>query len=248
MKNDLRMLDEIFDGFPSEEELMTIIMHTSSTAWENALVEKDIETWLQNFKGEILDSKKERLLALWLLSHFTFYNQAEVTHLCKVLYRDLIHLIVGKNTTEDYNVLIEDFFCKSNIISPEKTSGSGGFIAYFFRHENHLPMTLFNFSIDNIADNIENLLVIDDVTLTAGIDGQIYSFFKDAKTKYPNKNIYLLSLISSEESITTLKKDFNIEVVSAIMLDDRDKCFNIKSDIFCSYPAEVPYSLHKRLK
>ncbi len=229
-------IDEIFEGFPSEEELMNIIMHTSSTAWENTLVEKDIENWLQNFQGDVLDSKRERLLALWLLSHFTYYNQEEVTHLCKVIYRDLIHLIANKNVGMDYKAVVEDFFSKSNIISPEETSGSGGFIAYFFRHENHLPMTLFNFSLDNIADSTENLLIIDDVTLTAGIGGQIYAFFEKAKKTYPTKNLYLLSLVSSAESLKTLNNDFGVEIVSAIKLDERDKCFNTKSDIFCSYP------------
>lgn len=229
-------LDEIFADFPSEEDLMNIIMHTSSTAWENTLVEKDIGTWLQNFKGEVLEVKRERLLALWLLSHFTFYSQDEVTHLCKVVYRDLLHLIISKHGGEDYKLVIENFFGKSNIISPEMTSGSGGFIAYFFRHENHLPMTLFNFSIDNVLDSIENFLIIDDVTLTAGDDGQLYAFFKKAKAKYPTKKFYLLSLVSSEEAILKLKTDFSIEVVSAIILDERDKCFNAKSDIFYSYP------------
>jgi hypothetical protein len=87
-------IENLFESFPSEEELLNIIRHTSATVWDNELVEKDIESWLTNFKGEVFDLKYERLLALWLLCHFTYYNKEEVKHLCRVLYRDLIHLIV----------------------------------------------------------------------------------------------------------------------------------------------------------
>src|SRR5882724_2807500 len=119
-------IEELFEGFPSEEELLNIIMHTSTTVWESELVEKDIENWLSNFKGEVYDIKYERLLALWLLSHFTYYNQHEVRHLCRVLYSDLLHLIVNGLDTSKTSVedAIKIFFSKSNIISPEKTSGS----------------------------------------------------------------------------------------------------------------------------
>lgn len=169
-----------FKSFPSEDDLMNIIMHTSTTVWERELPKPDIEKWLGNFKGESFELEQERLMALWLLSHFTFYNQTEVTHLCKVVYRDLIHLIVNNDggPRVDSSQLVNEFFIKTNIVPSEEVSGSGGFIAYFFRHINKLPMTLFNFSIDNVSDKVENIIVIDDVTLTEGEDSQIYSFLK----------------------------------------------------------------------
>lgn len=230
-------IDKLFDDFPSEEELVDIIRHTSTTVWESELVGKDIESWLSNFKGETCDIKYERLLALWLLSHFTYYNKHEVPHLCKVIYRDLIHKIVDgidtlKTKPED---VVKDFFSKSNVISSEETSGSGGFIAYFFRHENKLPMTLFNFSLENISNETENIIVIDDVTLSQGTAGQMYKFWTKAKVKYPKKNFYLLTLMASEASFKYLKSNFNIEIITAIRLDNRDKCFHDESDVFSSF-------------
>lgn len=238
-------IDNEFDGFPSEEELLNIIMHTSTTVWESELVEKDIENWLSNFKGEVYDIKYERRLALWLLSHFTFYNQHEVKHLCRVIYRDLLHLIVNGLDTNIMTIddAIRHFFSKSNIISPEKTSGSGGFIAYYFRHENKLPMTLFNYSIDNINDTIENIILIDDVTMTKGELGQMHRFLNVAKSKYPRKKFYLLTLVSSEASLNHLIKMFNIEIVTAIKLDDRDKAFHKESDIFSSFKNLIDIAL-----
>jgi hypothetical protein len=226
-----------FKDFPSEKDLMDIIMHTSSTVWGAELVNKDIENWLSNFKGEVFEIKYERLIALWLLGHFTFYNHTEVTHLCKVLYNDLIHLIVNKNTDPAMQPadLIESFFKKSTIVTSEKISGSGGFIAYFFRHVNELPMTLFNFSIDNISDEKENIIIIDDVTLTADENSQMYKFLKKNFDKYKHKSFYLLTLVSSVTSVSYLQNSFKIEVISAIKLDSRDKCFSSESDIFSTH-------------
>lgn len=237
------IIEKLFKDFPSEEELLNIIMHTSTIGWDGELVERDIETWLSNFKGKVCKIKYERLLALWLLSHFTYYNESEVKHLCRVLYKDLLHFIL-KETTKPL-ASIEDtfklFFSKSNIISAEETGGSGGFIAYIFRQENHLPIKqLFNFSLENISDKIENVIVIDDVTLTSGKDGQMYKFWEKAKSKYPKKNFYLLTLIATESSYEFLTKTFDLKIVTTVRLDNRDKCFANESDVFSSFPQLIP--------
>lgn len=231
-------LDNLFENFPTEEELFNIIMHTSTTVWNSELAGKDIVNWLGNFTGDVIEIRYERLLALWLLSHFTYYNEQEVKHLCKVLYRDLIHSVVSNidPKKENINEVVNKFFEKSNIISPEETSGSGGFIAYFFRQENDLPIKgLFNFSIDNIGNDIENIIVIDDVTLTGDKDCQMYRFLEKAKLKNPKKKFILLTLISSEASIQFLKKEFDLMIVTSIKLDRRDRCFEKESDVFFHY-------------
>jgi len=226
------------DNFPTEEELLNIIMHTATTAWNNELYEKDIESWLKNFTGDVYPIDIERLLALWLLTHFTYYNKSEVTHLCKVLFNDLIHHIVKDKglISSKIKETIDDFFAESNIISPGSTSDSGGFIAYFFRQENDLPTKLFNFSVENIGDQVKNLLIIDDVTLTANHFGQASTFFTKARKLHPKKNFLMLTLVANAEAITFLKEKFDVQVISAITLDKRDKCFSEDSDIFSSFP------------
>jgi hypothetical protein len=234
----------LFNDFPSEEELRNIIRHASSTSIGSEFVAKDIDKWLNNFKGEVLELKYERLLALWLLSHFTYYNQEEVKHLCRVLYAGLIHLVVNDiNSATNIEETVNSFFSKANIISAERTSGSGGFIAYLFRQENNnLPMTLFNFSLANISDSIESMIVIDDVTLSIGVDNQKYKFWEEARQLYPNKDFYLLTLITTESSIQDLHKTFNVKVISPIILDNRDKCFSSESDTFSSFPDLTEYA------
>lgn len=242
-----KTLEEIFSGFPTEKDMMRIIMHTSSSAWANDVEEGDIENWLKNYKGEVFEVKHERLIALWLLSHFTFYNQSEVTQLCRVIYNDLVHRIVTKNTAAAMQPvdLVERFFRLANVIPSEEISGSGGFIAYFFRQVNDLPMSLFNFSIDNVSDRIKNIIIIDDVTLTSGEDGQMHRFFKkkdiskfnsESLPEEDRKNVYLLTLVSTTDSIEYLQNNFGVEVITAIRLDSRDKCFSPNSDVFSAYP------------
>lgn len=223
---------------PTIEELLTTIRYTSKTAWQNELPKKNLDDWLDNFKGEIFDKEKERFIALWLLNHFTYYNHVEVTHLCKVLFNNLIHIIVTKfsDPKKSVNDIVEDFFKKTNIIPAEEVSGSSGFIAYFFRHVNQMDIDLFNFSIENVGDHIENIIVIDDVTLTAGKRGQMSRFLKAKTQLYPKKNFYLITLISSEASIDYFNKDFNVEVITTIKLDARDKCFSKQSNIFTQFP------------
>lgn len=229
----------LFNNFPTEEDLRNIIRHASSTSIGSEFSAKDIENWLENFKGEVFQIEYEHRLALWLLSHFTYYNKSEVEHLCKVLYLDLIHLVV-KDIDLSITTIEESlstFFSKTNIISAEETSGSGGFIAYIFRQVNKLPIWgLFNFSLENISDTLENIIVIDDVTLSIGKASQKYKFWEKARKLYPNKRFYLLTLIATEDSICDLYNIFKVTVVSSIKLDDRDKCFSKESDTFSSFP------------
>lgn len=230
-------IDRLFETFPSEDELMDEIMHISTTVWSSEIGKKDIERWLRNFKGEVFDIKYERLIALWLLSHFTYYNTDEVRHLCKVVYYDLLHLVVLKDLSSGMPIResISQFFQKSSIISPEKTSGSGGFIAYYFRQENNLAMDLFNYYYKNIGTDIENIILIDDVILTEGKNGQMHGFLENIVNHHKGKNIFLLTLIASNEAYECLRKSFPlVDIVTAIKLDNRDRAFAQESDIFAT--------------
>lgn len=60
-------------------------MNISGAVWRYDITGKDIYRWLDNFKGEIYTQEEERIIALWLLTHFVYYNEQEVRHLCKVL-------------------------------------------------------------------------------------------------------------------------------------------------------------------
>lgn len=57
-------------------------------------MDRDIQEWLSNFKGEVFEEKLEQQLALWLLCNYTFYNQEDVRHLCKILYNTFFHQLI----------------------------------------------------------------------------------------------------------------------------------------------------------
>jgi hypothetical protein len=97
-------------------------------------------------------------------------------------------------------------------------------------------MNLFNYSAENVNDQIKNLITIDDVTLS-GKRGQMSRFLRKHTTRFKSKNVYLLTLLSSESATEYLKNSFNIEIVTAIQMDNRDKCFNRQSDIFSPFPT-----------
>ena len=101
-----------------------------------------------------------------------------------------------------------------------------------------MHISYFNHPQTGEIDLIDNLVFIDDVTLTAGPDGQAYKQLKKYAESYKNKRIILLTLIASESSIAEFRK-IDVEVITAISLDERNKCFCDNSDIFHAYPNYI---------
>ena len=62
-------------------------------------------------------------------------------------------------------------------------------------------------------------------------------FLRKHNRRLKSKTVYLLTLLSSESATKYLKKVFNVEVVTAIQMDNRDRCFNRQSDMFSSFPS-----------
>lgn len=234
----------ILKDFPSEKDLKRQIMHTSEIVWQpNGLTEKEINRWLSNFKGEVLRTEEERIMALWLLNHFVFYNEHEIRHLCKLVYKDFIHkkLLSQTGITDIRSAisLISDTFHFHYLGDP---SESGSYVLYYFRQENNLPMKNFIKNIDfkRDVDNkiifINGTIFIDDVTLTGDQDSQAYEFFSALNPVKEGRT--LLTFIATKKSIEELKK-INVDVISPIILEDRDRCFDSNSEIFGRHKAHL---------
>src|SRR5580658_8309513 len=97
-------MSEILDQFPSKDDLIKQIMHISATVWKNQLTGKDINNWLSNFTGQVFSVEEEHIIALWLLTHFVYYNEDEVRHLCKVLFKDFLHYLIERDGIQPENV------------------------------------------------------------------------------------------------------------------------------------------------
>jgi len=217
-----------------------LIMHTSATIWKHEITEKEIDRWLDNFTGEVLSLDEEKILALWLLSNFVYYNEDEVIHLCRVLMRDFIHkMLIDTNVQRDeIDNNLSRIISKTRFLALGEPSESGGYILYYFRQVNDLHISYFIFPHKIDPDSIDNIVYIDDVTLTAGPGGQAHRKLKKIKSKYPNKKIILLTLIANEDSIAELKR-IGVEVITTITLDERNKCFCVNSCIFHAYQNHI---------
>lgn len=143
--------------------------------WGRTLPWSDVERWLSRFKGNEDTEPSEKLHALYLLSHFSYFNSSLMKVLLKSLFRDLIQYPVitkarrkNKNSLEwselenDYN----DSMKRIKIVGIGNPSESGTHLLYYFRQENELPVDMFIstheiFSIE--PDGQEKLIDVDQL-------------------------------------------------------------------------------------
>jgi hypothetical protein len=214
-------------------------MNTSDIVWQpNELSEKDINRWLENFNGEAIgNAEEEKILALWLLNHFVYYNEQEVRHLCKLVYKDFVHrqLNIQPNGF-DLPTAINNISSQFRFHYMGQPSESGSFVLYYFRQENFLPMKFFLSFLDVRRKVDDNIIFIDDNTLTGDEDSQAHIFFSSLKPR--NKKRTLLTFIATRKAIESLSK-INVEVISPIILDERDRCFDKNSEIFFHHKSHM---------
>ena len=154
------------ETFPDSVTLKNNIQDTVTYSWALPnFTEYNISSWLNNFQGEVFPKEDEERIALWLLSNYTHYNEKEVEHLCKTLYKKFIHMYVTDQSLTE-KTLLESMknFC---YIPLGSASESGGFIAYQFRKQAKIGIDRFFFSTENGSINGNVAIFIDDVTLSA---------------------------------------------------------------------------------
>lgn len=224
----------ILQDFPSEQHLKKIIMQTSITAWKHGLSEKKIEKWLSNFQGELYGVDEERILALWLLCNFVYYNEDEVKHLCSTLLKEYVHqmLLSDKTLHSAHETKVDALLSNTAFLSLGKPSESGAFMLYYFRQVNDLHVSFFMPPEQALASDVACLVFIDDMTLTAGKGGQAYTYLQ--KFMPAKRKIVLLTLLSTTAAATELDK-IGVKVISTITLHDNNKCFAQNSFVFHSH-------------
>ncbi|MEX2410631.1 MAG: hypothetical protein WD607_04545 [Candidatus Paceibacterota bacterium] len=222
------------NDLPSEQDLKRQIMLTSAIVWKHELTEQEIENWLSNFKGEVFSKSEERRYGLWLLANFVYYNNDEVIHLCKTLYRDFVHRMLTKKegSEQDISNSIREILNTSHFYHTGRPGESGAFVLYFFRQANNLPIANFIYHLDNLHSNVSTIVFLDDVTLSSGPGNQAAGYIAEASKKYfNNKKTVLLTFVATEKAIKDLEKR-GITVISCIVLDERNKCFSSESNVF----------------
>lgn len=223
------MDEKNIESLPTREELINILKKTSEKSWKNNLEISDIEKWLKNYKGEVFKEHIEQHLALWLLSNFSFFNQDDIRHLCKILHRNLIHQIIQdlniKDVNEEKKILGS---IKYSAIG--RASQSGNFLLYDFRYEASLKISNFYYPT-NIENKEETIIAfIDDVFITGDT---AENFFK--KNQLNKCKIYYCSIFVTESAIEKLNK-LGVTVIYCNLLDGKSRCFGEESIIFNKYP------------
>ncbi len=229
MNNNINMPED----FPSMETLMDKIQDTLAFSWSiKDFNECNIQSWLNNFTGEVLPVDIEKRIALWLLRNYTYYNQKEIEHLCKDLYKRYIHLIATSEHLDKKGLLKK---MKNLCYLPlGSASESGGLIAYEFRKQAKIGIDRFFYPTTDMDDFYGSIIAfIDDVTLSAT---QAKKPIEEFMHKNKLDSVYLLTLIASNQAIMELNK-VNIKTVACIEIDDRDKCFSGNSIAFYKYPS-----------
>ena len=219
------------DAFPDSVTLRYNIQDTVTYSWAlQNFTEYNISAWLNNFQGEVFPKEDEERIALWLLSNYTHYNEKEVDHLCKTLYKKFIHTYVtDQRLTEE--TLLESMkdFC---YIPLGSASESGGFIAYQFRKQAKIGIDRFFFPTENTSINGNVAIFIDDVTLSAT---QAKDPITDFVKNHSFDSVYLLTLISSSQAEKELLQN-GIKTISCIEIDEKNQCFSGRSILFHKFP------------
>lgn len=218
------------EGFPDYEKMIEILKKTIQTSWQCDLSSEEINCWLSNFTGEVYEIEDERKMALWMLCNFTFYNEYEVNHLCRILYKQFIHDLSQKEeieNIEDIKTLLDSTY----FAAIGEAGESGGLLLYFFRQEAKLSIDRFCYPTHVPAGENNIAVFIDDVTLSGGTAAR---FFYKHLEKVSYKRIYYITLFATETAMKKLE-DLGITVICCNLLDERDRCFSEKSIMFYNF-------------
>ncbi len=220
-------VEQIIQDRLNIERLKTIILKTSSVAWENSVSEAAIDKWLGNFTGRYFSSIEiEHKLALWLLAHFTYYSIDDVRILCKDLFNLILHQKLLENLNRrSFDEVLDELLNDTLFVGLGNDSESGKTILYFFRQENGLSKNCFEPKDGHLY---KNLIFIDDVSMSGT---QACRYLEKYKIDAENK--YVGFLIATEEAINRItKSDLNITPVATMVLDKRDQTFSSDSFVF----------------
>src|SRR3989339_379550 len=212
---------------PTREELLNQLMLTIQTSWKEEILLKDIELWLSNFNGEILEMDYERNLALLLLNNFVYYNLKEVRHLCKTIFGKLLHYVLA-NEEKDINNSFQEFIEETRFCYLGNDSESGSLVSMFFRQSNKLANENFLEDKKNVNNSIKRIVFVDDVTLSGE---QFLRYLRKSKIDLNERESFLLTFFSTPDSMTIIEKKIN-KVITATILDERNKIFSEKSVMF----------------
>ena len=232
------------------EKYQSKLKDLNETLWENRVPWHLICKWL-----DVFETENEKKSALFLLSHFMYYNVPIMRHLLIALFRDNYRypIIAEYRTTHEYDMqdlYVEQYFqsilCHSYFLPIGNPSESGAHMLYFFRQTNHLSRRNF-VTTDQVLSSLEMdensafkdakyFIFIDDFCGTGTQvehDNSVKRFVKNIKDRNDSVNIFYFPIFATEDGLKKLKdSQVFTKVECAVMLDETYKCFGNYSRFF----------------
>jgi hypothetical protein len=249
-----------------EVELKAKLKLLNEQLWEGRCGERDIDSWLKNYTGLVLDPSEEQIHALYLLSNLTYFGRREIRIMLQSMYRDLFQypltrsLRSGASNTTDWNViagLFQNELKRTRFLGMGNPAESGTHLLYYFRQENQLHKDQFvghhqiltSSARSNSADfrepDVTRYVFIDDVC-GSGQQCITYSntLLADLKHVAAAKNraieFQYLVLFATEIGLENARNKTDFDTVEAVhVLDDSYKAFDTNSRIYKKPPAEI---------
>ena len=145
------------EHYKVREDLERKIKLLNRIIWEQRVPKVTVEEWVSQFEeGNDLEDA-EQVHALFLLSHFLYFGQAELRALLRALYRDLIRSPMlqcirrDNDDTLDLPKISTEYQRRSarmRFLAVGNPSESGMHLLYYFRQENYLPKDMFINSLE----------------------------------------------------------------------------------------------------
>lgn len=248
------------------DELIGKVRVLIETVWAGAQIKlPNVEAWLANFSGEVEDEQQEQLYALYVLSHFMYFDIARFREMLKVVYRDLYRYPIvqrvrkakGGSLTPSHvadiaaDVAVEEK--RTRFIGMGNPSESGSLLLYLFRQANELPVTRFLHGHEIFSrfggvneirlrnPSVRHYVFIDDL---CGTGTQACEYSRDLvtilKDKDPSVRVSYFVLFATDSGLAQVRTSSKFDCVECVFeLDSSFRTFSSNSRVFAASPPEI---------
>jgi hypothetical protein len=229
-------------------ELIRKVKVLNGAMWHGQVDASTLGQWLRNF-GE----PDEREHALYLLSHFMYFDQALMRAMLKSMYRDHIKYPAVatirriNNDTTDL-AIINDCYAQqlrgTRFLGIGNPSESGTHLLYYFRQASDLPKDyfvnfheLFDYTSDpiHVRSDIVRVVIIDDL---AGSGDQAIQYSGQPLAEIQRRSptpvrVEYHVLFATKKALERIRQNTNFDDVRAVYeIDDSFKCVAASSRYF----------------
>lgn len=258
-----------------EDELIGQIKVLSERVWEQHCREPDIRKWLANFTGiGHADPEEEKLHALHLLSHVSYFGLRELRVLLRSMYRDHFRypllqdarrLAGGSRDIRVVEAAYDSELRATRFLGMGNPAESGTHLLYYFRQENSLPKDLFvqehallsgpltDSSTRVVPDGLKRIVFIDDLC-GSGQQAIDYSasLLQDISVVAAREgrtiDFHYLVLFATETGLRRVKDETSFTRAGAVSrLDETYMTFGPESRVFRNPPLGISKTISEAI-